>query len=115
MDLTATQRQHIQLRVDEGARLLDRERPTWHVDLRQSIDGDSPLDMAHCEQCVLGKLEGDYDEAMTTLFPKLSGPEQEEKAIELGFTLPGYLRNSPDPFLTHDAWRYLGWCWLAKL
>ena len=114
MDLTQEGKRDIQNRVNAGAQYLDTAYKHWRTDLRHTIDGDSPLQMHECEACVLGKLLGDYFDALPILFPTLSGHEQKQRAEDLGFTLPTSYDGVTE-VVRCNAWRYLEQCWLEKI
>lgn len=82
-------------RAWRGARLLDRERPGWALDVDTNI-----LWMSDGNRCILGQLYGGYGRGLHQL--DLAGVEG--RAVVFGFTQPPKAKGLYYPNLTL-AWK----------
>lgn len=78
--------------VARGVKLLDRVRPNWRIELRESLDfggaQGEDLTMTDCRDCVVGRLmQTNYHTALRELFPS-EGVDPEIEAGYHGFNIP---------------------------
>lgn len=72
-----------QMRVAEGAKLLDKVRPGWAA----KID-TTTLDMSNAHYCILGQAYRSYGLGREELFSAISRDLGETEAISYGFNIP---------------------------